>query len=94
MLEQAEVVVARSGYSTVMDMAALGKRVIFIPTPGQTEQEYLAARLKEQGVAFFMAQHSFTLAAALAASQHYTGFAGGGMHHALLQQALDKALQL
>lgn len=89
-LERADLVIARSGYSTVMDMIALGKKVIFIPTPGQTEQEYLAARLKEQGVAFFMPQHSFTLAAALEASQHYTGFAGGGMHHVLLQQALDK----
>jgi uncharacterized protein (TIGR00661 family) len=93
-LEQAEIVIARSGYSTVMDMAALGRKAIFIPTPGQTEQEYLAARLKEQGVAFSMPQHVFSLAAALSASEHYSGFAGGGMHHALLQQALDKALQL
>jgi len=35
-------IICRSGYSTIMDLYALNKRAIFIPTPGQTEQEYLA----------------------------------------------------
>lgn len=35
-------IICRSGYSTIMDLFALNKRAIFIPTPGQTEQEYLA----------------------------------------------------
>jgi uncharacterized protein (TIGR00661 family) len=43
LLNRAKVVIARSGYSTVMDLYALGKKAILIPTPGQTEQEYLAA---------------------------------------------------
>ncbi len=42
LLNRAKVVVARSGYSTMMDLCALGKRALLIPTPGQTEQEYLA----------------------------------------------------
>ncbi len=37
-----EIMVCRSGYSSIMDLAALGKKAILIPTPGQTEQEYLA----------------------------------------------------
>ncbi len=38
-----DIVLTRSGYSTLMDLAAMGKqRVILVPTPGQTEQEYLA----------------------------------------------------
>jgi hypothetical protein len=41
-LKQADVIVSRSGYSTIMDLAYLGKKGIFIPTKGQTEQEYLA----------------------------------------------------
>ena len=36
-------VICRSGYSSIMDMFALGKQAEYIPTPGQTEQEYLAA---------------------------------------------------
>ena len=42
-LHKATYVVCRSGYSTLMDLAALGKNSILVPTPGQTEQEYLAA---------------------------------------------------
>jgi hypothetical protein len=37
-------IVARSGYSTMMDLAALGHTADWIPTPGQTEQMYLARR--------------------------------------------------
>lgn len=38
----ADTLVCRSGYSSLMDIAALGKRAILIPTPGQPEQLYLA----------------------------------------------------
>lgn len=38
----AEHIYTRSGYSTIMDLYALGKTASFTPTPGQTEQEYLA----------------------------------------------------
>jgi uncharacterized protein (TIGR00661 family) len=42
-----EVTICRSGYSSVMDFLALDlKRIIFVPTQGQTEQEYLAERLR------------------------------------------------
>ena len=35
-------VVCRSGYSSLMDLAVLDKKTIIVPTPGQSEQEYLA----------------------------------------------------
>lgn len=41
-LTQAELVICRSGYSTIMDLEALDVRALLVPTPGQTEQEYLA----------------------------------------------------
>jgi predicted glycosyltransferase len=42
-------IICRSGYSTLMDMHVLGKKeLILIPTPGQTEQEYLAEYWHEQ----------------------------------------------
>lgn len=37
--------VCRAGYSTIMDLVALGTRGLLVPTPGQTEQEYLASHL-------------------------------------------------
>lgn len=42
-------VISRCGYTTVMEMLMLGKKAVFIPTPGQTEQEYLATHLFKQG---------------------------------------------
>lgn len=42
---QSENIIARAGYSTIMDLVCLGKSALLIPTPGQTEQEYLSAYL-------------------------------------------------
>ena len=41
-INNSEIILCRSGYSNIMDFSVLEKKVIFIPTPGQTEQEYLA----------------------------------------------------
>ncbi len=48
---RAKRIICRSGYSSIMDFAALHKRVLFVPTNGQTEQEYLAEYLTESGLA-------------------------------------------
>ena len=45
---QSEYIVSRSGYTTIMEILALRKKSILIPTPGQTEQEYLARHLMGQ----------------------------------------------
>ena len=41
-LNRAKIVVSRSGYSTIMDLAVIGAKALMIPTPGQIEQEYLS----------------------------------------------------
>lgn len=46
----ATAVVCRSGYSTIMDLVLLKKKALLIPTPGQTEQEYLAKALAVRGL--------------------------------------------
>ena len=68
-IREASFVVARSGYSTVMDLMKLQKKSILIPTPGQTEQEYLAKHLMEQHFAFTVNQKDFDLENALSAAQ-------------------------
>ncbi len=60
-MQEAEYIISRSGYSTVMDIVALGKKSILIPTPGQTEQEYLAAFLAEKQMALTVTQDAFSL---------------------------------
>ena len=43
LITHAETIICRSGYSTLMDLHHLQKtKLILIPTPSQTEQEYLA----------------------------------------------------
>ena len=61
LLKKASMVICRSGYSTLMDLVALGKKAIIIPTPGQTEQEYLARYLYHQEIFFYHSQKNFDL---------------------------------
>jgi UDP-N-acetylglucosamine transferase subunit ALG13 len=70
-LVSADVIISRAGYSTIMDLAALGKRVILIPTPGQTEQEYLAQYLMKSKKAFAQTQNQFDLKMALTESINF-----------------------
>jgi len=54
---QSEYIISRSGYTTVMEILALQKKSILIPTPGQTEQEYLASHLMQQHWCYSFEQH-------------------------------------
>ncbi|MFT4664494.1 MAG: hypothetical protein ACI8YQ_001181 [Polaribacter sp.] len=60
-IAKSAVMIARSGYTTVMDLVALGKRAILVPTPGQTEQEYLGRLFGETGQFVVEAQENLTL---------------------------------
>ena len=69
---KAGYIISRSGYSTVMDIVALQKKSILIPTPGQTEQEYLGEYLMKKGIAPCMQQENFSLVAAMEAAAKYS----------------------
>lgn len=69
-----ETVIARSGYSTLMDLQQLGAKAVFIPTPGQAEQEYLAQRLENKRIAAFHEQKNINLALLLQQNETYRGF--------------------
>lgn len=60
-LNKSELVLSRSGYTSIMDYAKLEKKAFLIPTPGQFEQEYLAKKLKIEGIAPSCSQEEFTL---------------------------------
>lgn len=62
---ESEYVISRSGYTTVMDVCKLRKKSILIPTPGQTEQEYLAEHLHVQQWCLAIEQDQFSLREAL-----------------------------
>ena len=46
---KSRLIISRSGYSTIMDLAVLGKKALLVPTPGQPEQEYLAVYGQAKG---------------------------------------------
>ena len=56
-----KLVICRSGYSSILDLAKLEKKAILIPTPGQTEQLYLADRLEKEGAILKMDQDQLFL---------------------------------
>lgn len=58
---QAGIIICRSGYSGIMDLVSLGKTAILVPTPGQSEQEYLAEYLSQKGWFSSIPQHEFSL---------------------------------
>jgi predicted glycosyltransferase len=71
---ESNLLIARSGYSTIMDLAALGIKAVLVPTPGQTEQEYLARQLAKQKLFFTQKQAQLDLKTALEQVKGYTGF--------------------
>lgn len=72
-INKSKVIVCRSGYSSIMDLAVLGKKAILVPTPGQTEQEYLAHYFKKKHIYYSEKQHHFDLIRALSCSNFYSG---------------------
>jgi uncharacterized protein (TIGR00661 family) len=88
LIDQAGIVLCRPGYSSVMDLAVLGKKAFFVPTPGQTEQEYLAEFLSEKGLCNFVPQHAFKLAEVIKKSASFKGF-GEFQFTSSVEQAVD-----
>lgn len=64
-LAGARLIVCRSGYSTLMDLAAMGRPALLIPTPGQTEQVYLAGYYKNKNFGVVQQQGRLQLDRAL-----------------------------
>lgn len=72
-INESKIIVSRSGYTTVMDLVKLGKKAFFIPTPGQTEQEYLAKKFDLEGIAPSCKQSDFEISE-LEKVENFIGF--------------------
>ena len=73
-LLESEIIISRSGYTTIMDLYKLEKKAILIPTPGQTEQQYLAKYLEEKSIFSIADQNDFCLESSFLQSQKYSEF--------------------
>jgi len=75
LMNRARVIVTRSGYTTMMELAELDKkRALLIPTPGQTEQEYLSWYYAKKGWFFSQSQYRLDLRRDLARVVACPGF--------------------
>ena len=92
-MEEASIVISRCGYSTVMDLVALGKPSILVPTPGQTEQEYLATHLMEQGLALCALQEEFQLLPLLQLAEEFPYQYPALDTSSLMEAAVDAVLE-
>lgn len=70
-LAGAEWILCRSGYSSVMDLIALGKKAIIVPTPGQAEQEYLARYLQQKGYFISVTEQELDIQSAIEAAANF-----------------------
>lgn len=92
-LQKAPVIICRSGYSTVMDLAVLGKKAILIPAKGQTEQEYLAKILSQKGFAIECKQDKIDIESAMKKLEMINGFSMDcKTQNTVLEVTLDKYL--
>jgi uncharacterized protein (TIGR00661 family) len=74
LIGQSEIMVCRSGYSSVMDLFYLEKKALLVPTPGQTEQEYLAKYLFNRNLYYFKTQNKLDLKHDLKRTLEFPGF--------------------
>ncbi len=72
-MNRSKLIISRSGYSTLMDIYALGKKAMFIPTPQQTEQEYLAKLHEGRGNFLYVNQDEIDLSKDLERARDYKG---------------------
>ncbi len=68
---QTALVISRSGYTTIMDLVKLRQPAILVPTPGQTEQEYLAWHLMKEDLFYAVSQDSFSLVEVLKEAENF-----------------------
>lgn len=93
LIKNARLVICRPGYSSLMDLAVFGKKVLLIPTPGQTEQEYLGNLLKQQGQAHCVKQNQIGLQKDIALAIAYSGIRKIDRNDGFLEKALDESLK-
>jgi uncharacterized protein (TIGR00661 family) len=73
-IRQSENIICRSGYSTIMDLIALRRNALLVPTPGQTEQIYLARHLSSKGSFLYLPQKDFNITKALSLFERHLSY--------------------
>jgi spore coat polysaccharide biosynthesis predicted glycosyltransferase SpsG len=86
-------IISRSGYTTIMELISLNCSALLIPTPGQTEQEYLAEYLSEKGWFSTISQSKLKRGITLASKKSGWTDEIIGQSQILLTEALQELLK-
>ncbi len=93
-MQQARYLICRSGYSTVMDLVSMKKSALLVPTPGQTEQEYLAEFLMGKGFFPFIKQRNFNLENAFVLLESFSFAKLPELEKGLLNEIIQSLLKM
>jgi uncharacterized protein (TIGR00661 family) len=74
MINRSKFIISRPGYSTLMELAELRKKSLLVPTPGQTEQLYLARRFQHSGWFYSVSQDKIELSRDVTKAMNFSGF--------------------
>lgn len=89
----ADKVIARGGYSTIMDILFFRQKALLVPTPGQPEQQMLARQLVDRQWMLAMPQQGLDLSRAIAALDEFSPAWPPGLQVGLRQQVLNQWLR-
>ncbi len=90
-MNESEIVVCRAGYSSIMDLVFANKKALLIPTPGQTEQKYLASFLAENKMFYSVEQNQLNLKTDIENAMTFNP-AGFTMNENLLKKNIEEFL--
>ncbi|OIP05415.1 MAG: hypothetical protein AUJ97_00910 [Bacteroidetes bacterium CG2_30_32_10] len=90
-MQQSRLVFCRAAYSSIMDLCILGKKAILIPTPGQTEQEYLAKYFLDKKIFYSQTQDKLDICKAIVESEKYKGILVRS-NPSLLEKRIEKLI--
>lgn len=92
-IRQSELIITRSGYTTIMELYSLRRSAILIPTPGQAEQEYLARYLSEKKwFSYIRQKHLGKKSLPVASANRLPGYSEEE-NDSLLSKALNELLE-
>jgi len=89
-MNRSKLVITRPGYTTVMELSLLGKKALFIPTPGQTEQVYLAEYHKKRKNFYSVNQDRLNLTRDVEEAKKYPGL----VHKTGANEAVDRFMKI
>jgi len=90
MTNRSKLVITRPGYTTLMELSLLGKKALFIPTPGQTEQVYLADYHKKRKNFYSVDQDRLNLTRDVEEAKKYPGL----LHKIGTDEAVDRFMKI